>query len=419
MHLTRRTTLRLLGGLLAGAVSAPALGQRGASSAGRRFVLVFNQGGWDPLAVFAPMFGSGLADMGPGSAPMTVAGLPLVDHARRPSVRAFFEQWGARAVVVNGVSVPSVSHDICTLLAMTGSAGGERADWPTLVAANGGTEFALPSLVLDGPSFPGSLGVYSARVGVAGQLQRLIDRTALFASDEPAPPSALLGRSSAAVDAFVSARIEALAPDAGRVIGDLRAADARARGLDAAIGELDLGYAFDFDTRLDVAVSVLGAGLCRVVSLTSDGYFGEGWDSHDNNEDRQSQAFESLFAGLSRLMRSLSEAPGVGAGTLADDTTVVVLSEMGRTPTFNGGGGRDHWPYTSALLIGSGVAGGRVVSGFDHGFHGLAYDPRTGRVGGSGSALSAEHVGATLLALADVDPAGLLPGAPPIVEALS
>ena len=38
-----------------------------------------------------------------------------------------------------------------------------------------------------------------------------------------------------------------------------------------------------------------------------------------------------------------------------DELTVVVLSEMTRTPKFNVSGGKDPWPYTSALLLGHGL----------------------------------------------------------------
>ena len=45
----------------------------------------------------------------------------------------------------------------------------------------------------------------------------------------------------------------------------------------------------------------------------------------------------------------LDASPGVYAPTLAEETVVVVLSEMGRTPGINGTDGKDHWPWTSAM----------------------------------------------------------------------
>jgi uncharacterized protein (DUF1501 family) len=51
---------------------------------------------------------------------------------------------------------------------------------------------------------------------------------------------------------------------------------------------------------------------------------------------------------------------------LLDETLVVVMSEMGRTPKINGNGGRDHWTYCySVMLAGAGIRGGTVYGASD------------------------------------------------------
>jgi uncharacterized protein (DUF1501 family) len=51
---------------------------------------------------------------------------------------------------------------------------------------------------------------------------------------------------------------------------------------------------------------------------------------------------------------------------LLDETLVVVMSEMGRTPRVNPNGGRDHWTFCyAALLAGAGVRGGSVYGASD------------------------------------------------------
>jgi uncharacterized protein (DUF1501 family) len=87
---------------------------------------------------------------------------------------------------------------------------------------------------------------------------------------------------------------------------------------------------------------------------------------------------------------------------------------MGRTPLLNGVGGKDHWPYTSVMLLGAGLTGDRVIGGFDDNYYGQTVDPGSGDVADSGQVLSAESIGATLLALADVDPADYVMGVQPI-----
>ncbi|MCY2964439.1 MAG: DUF1501 domain-containing protein, partial [Planctomycetota bacterium] len=49
------------------------------------------------------------------------------------------------------------------------------------------------------------------------------------------------------------------------------------------------------------------------------------------------------------------------ASGLLDETLVVVMSDMGRTPQVNASAGRDHWSFAySVLFAGAGVRGGTV-----------------------------------------------------------
>ena len=211
------------------------------------------------------------------------------------------------------------------------------------------------------------------------------------------------------------ARVDALVADAAarRAAGgealatDLQDSLGRATTLRARAGEFDLGGFSDFPGQLEVAVQALSLGLSRCVTVSS-GDYKLYWDSHASNDAIQSPAFERLFAGLSGLMTLLAATASPGGGVLLDDTVVVVLSEMGRTPQYNASDGRDHWPYTSALLIGGGVVGGQAVSGYDDGLHGLGYDPDTGLTLEDDSPVTPEHLGATLLELAGEDGAAAL-----------
>ena len=73
------------------------------------------------------------------------------------------------------------------------------------------------------------------------------------------------------------------------------------------------------------------------------------------------------------------------------------------------GDGRDHWTFTSAMVVGAGVKGGQVVGGFDDSGYGSAADFATGEALTEGSGISAANFGATLLALGDVDPGETAP----------
>jgi uncharacterized protein (DUF1501 family) len=167
-----------------------------------------------------------------------------------------------------------------------------------------------------------------------------------------------------------------------------------------------------------VAVDALSIGVSRCVTLSHPGS-GFGWDTHEDNDDQQSPLWEGLFDGLSELMILLDGTPGKTAPSLADETMVIVLSEMGRTPQLNAADGKDHWPYTSVLMVGAGVAGGRVIGGFDDFYFGHLVDFGSGEKSSSGKVISSEVIGATLLTAAGIDPAAFVSGVSPLTSALS
>jgi hypothetical protein len=96
------------------------------------------------------------------------------------------------------------------------------------------------------------------------------------------------------------------------------------------------------------------------------------WDSHTKESERLKNVLAPVAdEAFAALIDDLAQR-----GTLGE-TLVMCLSEFGRTPKFNGRGGRDHWGHVfSVALAGGGVKGGTVYGASDA--HG-AY-PRDGRV---------------------------------------
>ena len=80
-----------------------------------------------------------------------------------------------------------------------------------------------------------------------------------------------------------------------------------------------------------------------------------GWDTHANEGAAKGQLanrLQPLGQGLATLAQQL--------GPLFDDTTIVVMSEFGRTARENGNGGTDHGHGNVMWVLGGGVAGGKV-----------------------------------------------------------
>jgi Protein of unknown function (DUF1501) len=87
----------------------------------------------------------------------------------------------------------------------------------------------------------------------------------------------------------------------------------------------------------------------------------DAWDTHTKNF---SILRDNKLPGLDQTYSALMEDLDVRG--LLDETLVVVMSEMGRTPRVNANGGRDHWTYCySVLMAGAGIRGGSVYGASD------------------------------------------------------
>ena len=85
------------------------------------------------------------------------------------------------------------------------------------------------------------------------------------------------------------------------------------------------------------------------------------WDSHVAESTRLKTALAPVAdQAISALVADLAQRG------LLEETLVVCMAEFGRTPRFNGRGGRDHWGSVfSVALAGGGVRGGQVYGSSD------------------------------------------------------
>ena len=382
---------------------------RAAPAYDRKFLFIHALGGWDPTRVFATTFDDENVAMEPDAVLGEAAGLYFVDREQRPSVRTFFETNGANTLILNGVLVNAISHQTCDRILVTGDAGlGFRPDWASILGASAADRFLVPNLVASGLSFPDTLAGSTWRPGGQGQLDALLSGdTRLQNPDELGGPSAkmealldqeVLNRAEERVDAARTDHEAMLATSYANAVKG-------ARSLMDGRGDLLFDCGSDTETQVGNVISLMSAGLVRCGTIRYPTVVkGLEWDSHSFNDLAQNMRFEALFQILLNTMNRLKAAPGSAGGTLADETCVVVLSEMGRNPLINDSEGKDHWPNTSAMLVGSGVAGGRTIGAYGTGLAMQPINMATGEADEGGSVLTSASLGATLLALGNVDP---------------
>jgi hypothetical protein len=115
-----------------------------------------------------------------------------------------------------------------------------------------------------------------------------------------------------------------------------------------------------------IARRLVEAGV-RFVNVTWDLFWDriqidyDAWDTHTRNFSiLKNNKLPGLDQTYTALMQDLQDR------RLLDETLVVVMSEMGRTPKVNASAGRDHWTYCySVVLAGAGIRGGSVYGASD------------------------------------------------------
>ncbi len=410
--------MALFGGAMLG-VPRRAAAQVGAP---RRLLVVFAQGGWDPVVALDPKEARPGLDVQPGTVRMA-GGIDYFDaDGTDGAVRRYFERHSDVSAVVRGVTVRSISHPSCIKRILTGTASAQNPDLGAITAHVHAAGMPMPYMVLGATAFSGPYAASTGRLGTANQLVTLLDPRKAFpppGEGLPAPRFVPGDDDDAAIRDWLRGRAERMAAERGRHGSNRRKLEAwrtslensrRLRAYSDGMGTATL--AIRFEDQIALALTMLQEEVCWAASVDT----GFAWDSHQRNDITQAVNHRMLFEGLNALVDALKQTPSPGGGMLIDDTAVAVVSEMGRTPTLNAEEGKDHWQTTSALLIGSGLESDRVYGGSTDGDGGVALesvpvDFATGRPDPGGQLVESSAFVAGLLRWVGVDPAPYLPGA--------
>ena len=185
-------------------------------------------------------------------------------------------------------------------------------------------------------------------------------------------------------------------------------------GADAASAKVRAHYGFNRGdagspgARAAFAAQAIKEQIAQCVSVM----IGNGTDTHFTGNKGHADLLYPGIAALAALIDDLAttdaplELQKIGGPKWLDHTTLVAFSEFSRTPLFNQFGGRDHHLTSSCLLAGAGIAGDRVIGASGEvGMGSARYDFKEGKVVPTdGTTLLPEHIAATLLASAGLDP---------------
>jgi uncharacterized protein (DUF1501 family) len=421
-----------LGGL---SLLAPRLSRASTTRyAGPFFVTVHAAGGWDPTLLCDPKGGaagnretvnqrytpdqiltSGGIRVAPSPFSIDVGGGSMLEIY---SPKKFFDAWGSRFVVVNGVDTATNNHDTGARTVLAGRGADNYPNLAALAAAAVYGTAPVPMAYLSYGGYDGTGGLVPlTRASNVDNLWRVAYPNRNDAKN-PASGTYLSGDTFARVKAAQAARAGRLLakepmPAMRRALstlvasrsGDSGLADIanylpnRAAGIDdltdlsAVPGGLrfTLGDLEGFMRQTQLALASFRAGVGIGASLVMGGF-----DTHGDHDNAHTPQLMRLMRGVAYLM---DEAQKAG---ILDQLYVLVGSDFGRTPYYNAGNGKDHWAVTSMLVAGPGITGGRTVGSTNGTFMPDAFNASL-QVDANGFHLTADHVHAAIRSAAGLD----------------
>lgn len=382
---------------LLGGVSALALPNRSAYASAtppRRLLTVYNAGGWDSSFVFDPHPQSRQISQPPNSSLRTIGGVSFMESEDRPAVSSFFTQYAQQLCVVNGIAVGSISHSKCEQMFFTGTRFANSPDYASIIAYHKSARTPLPYVILSGPRLTGDLGQYVVTVD------------SLFSSViRQENTTVSLPKSDIANFLREQAQNQSTEQDPqyhDHVLEYLESLERR-QTLQNYVSQLHVSGNLNNTEQIQLAATLFAQDICDNALIRLQTPPLQFWDSHNSNDVQQNACFQNLFTELSSLLEHLASTRDQNNQSLLETTTIMVVSEMGRTPIYNSAQGKDHWPYTSMLLMGAGVRGGQVIGATNDSMLGIPVDMQSGQAHSTGHALGAGNIVAGLLQSFGID----------------
>lgn len=326
------------------------------------YYIVFNaSGGWDTTYLMDPKGVDGVNRLYTEGDILTAGSLRFAPNAKHIekglSNEDFFTKYGPELRVLNGLDLSVNNHTPCERYMASGKL--DSLAYPTfaaLVAACHGRDAPLAFLTFGNYSATGNI-VPMSRVPYLQSLKLLAKADSIEGVDQhPYHEAFVADRIERTLERQFEARVaEARLPRVERSQNMLYSAQVNSKALQRVVPFIPKSPAKErVAQQADIALAAFKAGVCVSANL-SIGQF----DSHNNNDKDQMKLIPELLAGIEYTLQRAEELQ------IREKLVVVMQSEMGRTPTYNNGNGKDHWSIGSMMFLGRGVAGNCVIGATD------------------------------------------------------
>jgi hypothetical protein len=314
---------------------------------GPMLVMVQAVGGWDPTLLCDPKGNLNNSYSDPMMAG-SIAYAPIGADATE-----FFGNHHGHMTVINGVDTATNNHESGRRNMASGRLGAGYPNLAALVAGAKSPESPMAFLTFGG--YERTHGVVApVRDGNAARLAELAFPERIDAANA----ESVTYHSAAAQEIIASAREERAGamfaaqelPRYQRSLDSLMTARTGATELKLLQEVLPPPNANANFRKCELIMAAYKAGIAVSANLSMGGF-----DTHSNHDNDHRAAMNSLLRVVNFLW---AEAARQGV----DDKLVVLMSsDFGRTPSYNGNAGKDHWSVSSMIAMGNGIPGDRVV----------------------------------------------------------
>ncbi len=364
------------------------------------YYIVFNaSGGWDTTYLMDPKGVGGINRLFESGDILTEGNhrfAPTAKHKQEGlSNEDFYREFGRELLVLNGLDYSVNNHSPCARYMATGKL--DSLAYPTfaaLVAACQGPTCPLSFLTFGNYSATGNL-VAMSRVPYLPSLQRIANADAIEGNIRSPYHDdfslSLIEKASA--DRRSQRSGEPLLPRSQRAENMLHAAQLNSKALSRITPYIPKENPKQrLAQQAEIALASFKAGVCVSANL-SIGQF----DSHANNDQDQMKLIPELLEGIAYVLRRAEELQ------IREKLVVIMQSEMGRTPDYNKGNGKDHWSIGSVMFLGPEIAGNRVIGATDDKQFAVPLNPGTLKSDSStGIRVRPEHIHQALRELAGI-----------------
>ncbi|ASP40646.1 Tat pathway signal protein [Bacterioplanes sanyensis] len=373
------------------------------------FVSIEAEGGWDVTSFCDPKATPAINRWAQTSGVQSINGSPI-QYAPFAHNQRFFNKHYADTLVINGIDTQTNAHQAGRRHSWSGRLAEGYPSFAAMAAGALGPQLPLAYLSNGGYNQTGGLVTYTLMQDPSA-LNKLVYQEQFLdydPNDWDAPKFFHRKATRDILNRYKAERLARLqnqphmAPRIEQALNQFATAHAGQSQLQALADYIpatlvsntdDDGYWNPLRRQAQIALAAYRSGLCVSADLVTWGF-----DTHADHDNEQTQAMQRLQNGIEYLW---SEAERLG---IADRLIVLVQSDFGRTPEYNDGNGKDHWPITSALIMARNVSwANRVVGQTTAAHEAQAIDPTSLQLSSSGVVLQPKHIQQAMRRLAGIE----------------